>query len=197
MNTNLGLSARNDVRRIAVLQVGSILAFETPTGNVIYDMASDNETSENTFLKLFRREEKRLAKLDLSPSSGCAMRTKSRRLAIIAYSLVALTAGIEAIRPSYADDPQPPANVSRCDSIEQLEEAYPNSHFTKLSPDETTAFINKFPDPANKMVVFFAVPFPKDPRIMVIHGYTINGCWVGAMQLPVDAFEQIIRGGEI
>jgi hypothetical protein len=47
------------------------------------------------------------------------------------------------------------------------------------------------------MVVFYAVPFPKDPHIEVVHGYTINGCWAGAMQLPADVFEEIIHGGAI
>jgi hypothetical protein len=100
-------------------------------------------------------------------------------------------------RQASADDREPPANVTKCDSIEQLEEAYPRSRFTKLSPDETTAFINKFPDLANERVLFYAVLFPKDPNIMVIHSYTINGCWAGAMKLPVDAFELVIHGGEI
>lgn len=96
-----------------------------------------------------------------------------------------------------AADREPPASVTRCDSIEQLQEDYPDAHFTKLSPDETTAFMNKFHDPANEMVIFYSVPFPPDPHFTVIHGYTIKGCWAGATQIPADEFEKVIHGGEI
>lgn len=113
--------------------------------------------------------------------------------AALAALLLALYLGGSAL----ADDREPPPNVIRCDSIEQLKEDYPDSHFTKLSPDETTAFMNKFPDPANEMFVFYAVPFPPDPHLMVIHGYTIKGCWAGATQIPADEFEKVIHGGEI
>ena len=51
------LSPRSDVRRIAVLTVGSLLSFQTPSGIVSYDMASEDEIAEKNFLKLFRKEE--------------------------------------------------------------------------------------------------------------------------------------------
>ena len=189
-------------RRVKVYHIGSLLAFETPTGPVSYDMASDDEDGKNNFLKLFRREEKRLGKLHLTQLKVYAMRTKPWRQAISAYSLAALILLSGAFtlvnsRQAHADDREPPANVTRCDSIEQLEEDYPKSHFTKPSPDETTAFINKYPDPANKMVIFYVVPYPKDPHVAVVHGYTINGCWAGAWQLPADAFEQVIHSGAL
>jgi hypothetical protein len=98
------------------------------------------------------------------------------------------------IGPAHADDREPPPNVARCDSIQQLEEEYPDSHFTKLSPAETTAMLNAAPDPSNEMVVFYSVPFPKDPSVTVVHAYSANGCWLGAVQLPADKFEQIIHG---
>lgn len=56
------LSPRSDVRRIAVLTVGSLLSFQTPSGIVSYDMASEDEIAEKNFLKLFRKEERRLNK---------------------------------------------------------------------------------------------------------------------------------------
>jgi hypothetical protein len=78
MENNLDLNRHEDIRRIAVFQIGTILAFDTPAGHFQYDMASDDEVAENNFLKLFRREEKRLAKLSLSLSRGEAMLTKPR-----------------------------------------------------------------------------------------------------------------------
>jgi hypothetical protein len=61
---------RNDDRRIAVFQIGAILAFDTPAGHFQYDMASDDEVAENNFVKLFRREEKRLVRLSKRPLNG-------------------------------------------------------------------------------------------------------------------------------
>ena len=49
-------------------------------------------------------------------------------------------------------------------------------------------------DPSNEMVIFYSVPFPKDPAYTVVHAYSVKGCWLGAVQLPSDKFEKIIHG---
>jgi hypothetical protein len=55
-----------------------------------------------------------------------------KRAAPIALLFFAGLLALAYPRPANADDREPPANITKCDSIEELEEAYPNSHFTTV-----------------------------------------------------------------
>lgn len=85
----------------------------------------------------------------------------------------------------------------KCYSIEELKEAYPKSVFTKLSPSETTAWLNHVPDPANAIVVIYSVLFPKDHLFTNVFGYDISGCYQGAVQLHTIEFMQITGGASL
>ena len=115
------------------------------------------------------------------------MKTLAILIAIFGFQVIA----------AHADDDSPLPESQQCHAIEELQGKYPDSKFTKFNPGQVTAWLNKFRDPSNAMVVFYSTPYPKDPHFTNVFGYDIKGCFVEGAQLPSDMYEAVVNGGGI
>lgn len=154
----------------------------------------------STLQKMFAEELARLGTDDALHAYSVRPRNSLFDVLAPPLALTALILAVVALAwlysaPAHADEPQTPPGVERCDSIEQLEEQYPQSTFTKLSPEEIKRVLDKMGSPEGAPVeTAYSVPFPPDPHMVVLHAYNAKGCWIGAAQMPYDAFEHLVRG---
>lgn len=116
---------------------------------------------------------------------------------LFALALLCALSACSGGHPAFADAESPLPPSQQCQSFEEFSGRYPDSKFTKLSAAEVTAFINKYPDPGNEVVVLYSTPYPKDTSYMNVFGYSAKGCFVSGAQLPADLFETVIHGGQI